>query len=140
MKYLKTSYGYLLRLTLGEKVTVVLKKFIKDKEIKSAVFWAIGALESVNLSFYDLKNKKYLGYEIKNPVEVVSMTGNIAWMENDVVIHCHGVFSDSEGKTSGGHFNEGVVGPTLEIMLFLGSEKMEREFDEVVGLNLLKIR
>lgn len=81
--------------------------------------------------------KKYLGYEIKEPVEVCSMTGNIAWTKEDVVIHCHGVFSDGSGKTMGGHFVEGVVGGTLEVMIFEGNEKILRNFDEETGLNLL---
>lgn len=102
-----------------------------------------------------LPSKKYLKYEVNSPTEVVSMTGNIAWMKNDVVIHCHGVFSNVSGKTTGGHFVEGVVGPTLEVMVLVGNEKVvhstslrttlsvnrrvERLLDDGVGLNLLDI-
>ena len=123
----------------GERVGDGLKKFIKENKVESGVFWAIGALSSVKLSFYDLPTKTYLPYEINISVEVVSMSGNIAWMGGDVIIHCHGVFSDKEGKTTGGHFDEGVVGPTLEIMLFVSEEKIQRLLNEEIGLNLLNI-
>jgi uncharacterized protein len=139
MKFIKTNYGFLVRMEMGERVGEVLKEFIKDNKIESGVFWAIGALKSVKLSFYDLPTKTYLPYEVNISVEVVSMSGNIAWMGGEVIIHCHGVFSDRDGKTTGGHFNDGTVGPTLEIMLFVGVEKIEREFDDLVGLKLLKI-
>lgn len=139
MKYLKTNYGFLMRMEKGERVVEVFRKFVKDKKIKSGVFLAIGALEFVSLSFYDLKKKEYLKYEVGYPVEVVSMTGNIAWMKNEVIIHCHGVFSDKTGKTTGGHFNEGVVGPTLEIMIMVEDEKVERVYNRGVGLNLLSL-
>lgn len=139
MRYVKTSYGYLIRLELGEKIFESVKKFIKEKKIHSGIFWAIGALDSGSLSFYDLKNKKYLKYEVDYPVEVVSMTGNIAWMKSDVILHCHGVFSDSKGKTIGGHVNEGIVGPTMEVIIFVGKERVERAFNNGVGLNLLNI-
>lgn len=139
MKYIKTSYGYLVRLELGERVFESLKKFIKEKKIKSGIFWAIGAMSPVQLSFYDLPKKKYLKYEVDYPVEVVSCQGNIAWMEEEVIIHCHGVFSDRVGKTVGGHINEGIVGPTLEVIIFNGKERVERLFNNGVGLNLLDI-
>lgn len=139
MGFSKTSYGYLVRLEKGERFIETLKKFINDKGIKSGVFWAIGAMESVDLSFYDLKDKKYIKYAVGNPVEAVSCTGNIAWLSDELVVHCHGVFSDSDGKTVGGHLNEGIVGPTLELALFEDAGKIERKFDSEIGLNLLDI-
>lgn len=35
---------YLVRMEIGEMAMEVLKKFVREKKIKSGVFWAIGSV------------------------------------------------------------------------------------------------
>ncbi|MBI4159907.1 DNA-binding protein [Candidatus Wolfebacteria bacterium] len=55
-----------------------------------------------------------------------------------VVIHAHGSFSDKEMKVVAGHVKRLVVSATCEIFLTAMDGKLEREYSEEIGLNLLK--
>ena len=40
---------------------------------------------------------------------MVSVNGNVAWFENEPIVHMHGVFSDEEYKCFGGHVAKLVI-------------------------------
>jgi predicted DNA-binding protein with PD1-like motif len=72
-------------------------------------------------------------------MELVGMTGNISLVDGQPFIHAHGVFSDKEFATVGGHVKDLVVGPTIEIFLAPIDEKIERKMNDEVGLKLLDL-
>jgi len=139
MKYIKINNGWLLRLEKGEKVIEKITEFAKKHKIKSAWFSGIGALESVEIAFYKLEQKKFITKKIDNPTEVVSLNGNISKYQNEIALHAHIVLSDAEFNTSAGHLNEAVVGATLEIIINDLKKDVIREYNEEIGLKLLKI-
>jgi len=54
--------------------------------------------------------------------------------------HVHLVLGDKEGKTFGGHLDEGTTIFSAEMFLLeVKNIVLEREYDEVTGLNLFKI-
>ncbi len=126
-----------LRFNQGEEVISVLKEYCKNNGLKSGFFFGLGACREVSLSYYDLNVKEYLEKEFKKNLEVVSFSGNIAKSKEDLVIHAHGVFSDSEMKTIGGHVNKMIISATLEIKVTFFEEDIKREYDENTGLKLM---
>lgn len=132
----KIEHGYFIRLEKGEDFFPVVEKFLAEEDIKGASFHAIGAALMVELGFYHLDTKEYEFHTLGEPLEVVSMTGNVALNDGKPFIHTHGVFSDPKLQCYGGHINQLTVGPTLEVFLYPHTTTIKRELNEEIGLKL----
>ncbi|MDP2650147.1 MAG: DNA-binding protein [bacterium] len=136
MQYVKTSEGFILRLLRGEELFTELLAFAKKENITAGILHGIGAMSDIEVGYYDLATKEYSFKKLTEPLEVVSMTGNVAVVDNEPFFHIHAVFSDPELKCYGGHVKRGTVHVTLEIYLQPYSTRVVRELDENVGLKL----
>lgn len=137
MQYTSTDKGYIIRLVRGEKIVNTLTSFCEKENIHSGVFHGIGAVETPELGYYNLDTKEYKWQQIEKMLEIVSLTGNVALVENKPFIHAHVVVSDDEFIAYGGHLKEGTVGASCEIYLTDFGIDIKREFDEVTGLKLI---
>jgi predicted DNA-binding protein with PD1-like motif len=54
-------------------------------------------------------------------------------------VHIHVVLGRPDGTTRGGHLLEAHVCPTLEVVLVESPEHLKREWDEEVGLALIRL-
>lgn len=135
---LDTKDTLVIRFDKGEDVIKGLISFCDKKKITAGHFTGLGACASVTLAYYDLITKKYLDKTFPNDMEIVSLTGNIATLKDETIIHAHGVFADLDYNPYGGHVKELIVSATCEIHLTVLQGEMERGFDEQTGLNLLK--
>lgn len=139
MKVIARKDGlYVLRFDAGEEVLAGLGLFAKDEGLHGAHFTAIGAAGELVLSYYDLDAKQYEDHALAEEVEVVGITGNIAWMEHAPVVHAHGVFSRRDLSTLGGHVKRLVVSATVEVHIYATGVPLLRGYDDVTGLNLLQ--
>lgn len=130
---------FLLRLERGAEVLEALKDFCEKRGIGSAVFSALGAIEAAKVGYYDLESKKYGSLEYHEPMEVASLTGNIAQVDGRPFVHAHVVLSDTKNNCFGGHLFAGRVAVTLEIHMRAFDEQIPRILDEKIGLNLLDL-
>lgn len=132
--------GYIVRLDKGELLVENLEKLVRQNEINGAWLNGLGAAKWVELGFYDLPNKKYKWSKIFKPLEILNLQGNIAWVNNQLIVHLHGSFSDIKMQVIGGHIKELEVGGTCEITLnILGESKLARFYDKGTGLKLLNL-
>lgn len=131
--------SFVIVLEKGEKIIESLQKFVRVNSIRGGYFNGIGAISSVELGYYNFIEKRYETRKIDGMFELVSLTGNSSYFGDDVVIHAHLVVADSSMRTFGGHLKEAVVSATCEIMFVAFSEKIERKFNEDIGLNLIKL-
>ena len=129
---------YILSCSRGEEITSELKKFAEINKITAASFSVIGAVKEVELAWYDVDVKEYSTMVFSEKLEIVSMSGNIGVMNGDIIVHSHGVFSDKEMQTVGGHINKVVVAAACEITLQKLEGTIKREYSEEIGLNLMK--
>ena len=139
MKSRKTDDGYILSVLPGEDIIIELMAFSKSENIPSAVFSAIGAVSCVELGYYELKEKQYHWKTFEGTIEIVSATGNIAWLLDAPIVHMHGVFSGTDFQTFGGHVRSATVSAACEVVLTTQKEKLLRAYDEETGLNLWKL-
>lgn len=139
MTYSKTDKGYIIRLIRGEKIIETLTQFCKKENIHAGVFHGIGAVENPELGYYHLDTKEYEFRTIEKMLEIVSLTGNVALVDDEPFLHIHTVVSDDTFTTYGGHLKEGTVGATCEVYLTNFGIDIEREFDEETGLKLLSL-
>jgi predicted DNA-binding protein with PD1-like motif len=137
MNFRKTEKGYIIRLIKGKKIVEKITDFCVKESIHSGVFYGIGAVLEAELAFYSLAQKKYLFKKLEKPQEIVSLTGNIALVENMPFLHIHTVLANDDFICSGGHLKEATVGATGEIYLFSLKDAIERVFDKEIGLKLL---
>jgi predicted DNA-binding protein with PD1-like motif len=124
---------YVLIFAKGDEVMSGLTDFAKQYRIKSAHYQAIGDALSAKIGIYDYSRKQFKVIPITEPVEVTSLTGDIALLNGQPAPHSHLTLAAADGSVRGGHLLELIIGPTLE--LFLTAEptplykKRNAEFD-----------
>lgn len=129
---------YLLRFDRGEELIAGLAAFAAQERIPGAAFTALGAAEKVVLSFYNGRSRRFEEHLIKERLEIASFSGAVAWKDGEPLTHAHGVFSDAQMRVVAGHVMKCVIAQTGEVALSAFSKKVERQFDETTGLNLLR--
>lgn len=140
MKYKKINGSWVIVLKRNEKIIESLKEFIKKNSIDLGYFNVVGAISSVELAHYNLEKKKYTTKLINQPLEIVSLMGNLTMKENERIIHSHIVVGTDKMKLYGGHLKEATVTATCEIVLNEFKEMIEEEYGESTGLNLISFK
>ena len=139
MKSKRIKDTYVIRLERGEKIIETLKNFCTNNKIECGYFFGIGALGEAELAHYIVENKKYTSKTLKQPLEIINMSGNITTMNKEVYLHCHITLSDEEMKAVAGHLKEGTISATCEIVLVKLDATISRKHDDFIGLNLLDL-
>lgn len=121
----------------GEEVAAGLQRFAEEQNLTGGRFTGIGALSYVDLGFFDFDRRDYRHIEINEQVEVLSLMGNIALYGEGKKVHAHLVLGKIDGTAHGGHLLNGLVRPTLEIVLVESPGHLRRRIDEATGLPLL---
>src|SRR5690606_34504988 len=97
----------------------------------------LGGAGSVTLSFYDLTKKAYVDTQLDEPLEILSLQGNLAWIDDVPFWHVHGVFGRSDYSSIGGHVKKLKIALTGELLIVPLKTVMTRTYDETTGLKLL---
>ena len=135
MRSRKVPGGFLVRLEKGEEAISALAQFVAQKKIPCGFVQGIGAIRDVELGYFDLKVKKYRRRKIRRTVEVVSLLGNISYIDKNPFIHTHITIAGPDQKLLGGHFFKGTVAVTLEIFIQVVNCKLNRFHDHQMGFN-----
>ncbi len=135
---LEEGNKYILRFDKGEELIKSLTDFCEEEKIESGWFSGLGATSDIVISHYDIDVKRYSDVSITERLEIISLAGNIAMMGGKTIIHTHGSFSDLKMNTRAGHIKKLIVGPTCEVFMEKFDGKIEREYSDEIGLNLLK--
>ena len=124
----------------GDEVVSTLLAFAKDKRIRAARLTALGGFREVTLGFFDLDRKEYMPRKLNEQVEVMSLIGNFAITpEGESKLHAHVVVGKRDYSAHGGHLLNGIVNPTLEVMVTESPSELARVFHKDKGLALLKL-
>ena len=123
-----------IKLQPDEDINVQIKKACKKHDIKTAiVISGIGQLKKTKLGFF--KNKgNYAPKIFEKPLELLSLTGNIIYQNNDYFLHLHTVVSDEKKIAYGGHLIEGKISITAEIVLLKNDIDIFRKLNKKTGL------
>jgi uncharacterized protein len=85
-------------LKTGEEVFGSLSGFAKRERISAAQLTAIGALNDVELKYFDWEKKKYETIPVREQVEVASLIGDVALSpEGEPALHAHVVLDPRGG-------------------------------------------
>ena len=123
----------------GDNVRESLLEFARTNRLADAHLTAIGAFEGLVLGFFDRHKKTYKQIPVNEQVEVLSFAGNIVQKDGKPQLHAHVVVGKQDGTAHGGHFLEGRVWPTLEMILSEAPVHLRRTQDNESGLALINL-
>ena len=111
--------------------------FCHDNQVKCGIVNVIGAVENATISAFDQAKKKYEKRVISQPLEIVSLTGNISIQDNRPCVHAHIMLANKEAEVFGGHLLPGTkifIGEAY-IQELVGEPKVRR-MDKVTKVSL----
>ncbi|MEK7628345.1 MAG: PPC domain-containing DNA-binding protein [Patescibacteria group bacterium] len=140
MRSQETTSGYLLVLERGEELIEALTGFCTTQGIQHAVFQGIGAVEQIEIGYYNRESQHYSFRKEEGVFEVASLHGNVALVDGKPFLHAHAVLSrcDETLECIGAHIQAASVAVTLEIHMTVFTTPISRELDESIGLKLLR--
>ena len=99
----------------GKDVIESLKRVAKEHQIRSGVILSgIGMLRAFEISFYSREKAGYVTHKFKEPVELLSLSGNISLRKNETFFHLHATLAKEDMNAIGGHLKKAIVHSTLE--------------------------
>ena len=118
-----------------------LTQYAKDNNIKTAEISFIGAVQNVNVMYFNQSNKEYDKHKFEGGHEVLSGLGNVTILEGEPFVHVHMTVADKNGNAFGGHLDEGTKIWLIEAVIkqptFFG-KGIERHFDDELCLSVWK--
>ena len=129
--------NYAIILAKGDEVMSGLTDFARQNKVTSASFTAIGAFSHATVAWFDDGRKEFKLIPIEQQVELVSMIGDIALVNDQPAVHTHVAVASSDGTVRGGHVINAFVFPTLELFMTVYSTPLHKESDKATGLKLI---
>jgi hypothetical protein len=114
-----------------------LAAFAGEHQLRATQFTAIGAFSRVVVAYFDWTTKQYRNISIAEQVEVLSLVGDITLESGKPKVHAHVVVGKADATAHGGHLVEGLVRPTLEVLMTETPAHLRRRFDPQSGLALI---
>jgi predicted DNA-binding protein with PD1-like motif len=131
---------YAVVLDEGDEAISTLCGVARDLALTAASFTGIGGFERAELGFFDLSARDYQHIPLNEQAEVVSLIGDISCSpDEDAVVHAHVVLATRDGFAHGGHLLQGIVRPTLEVVVRSSPAHLRRRHDARTGLALLDL-
>lgn len=128
-----------LVLEQGEDIVSAVTDIAKEQGGKFGTVSGIGACASSELNFYNLETKTYEKKTIDEPLELISLMGNISHIDEKPFAHLHATFGTNQYETLSGHLTKAVVSATAEIIITMTNLDINRKHNETIGLNLLDL-
>jgi predicted DNA-binding protein with PD1-like motif len=139
MRCLGTTGGWMIRLDRGEEILAELRAFVRSERIGGATLSGLGAVDAITVAFYDVAARAYRNQSRSGVIEILNLTGNVAWAGGDPAVHVHVAAAHETEGAFGGHLVSGRVSATVEIRLDVLEGGLRRAFEDAVGLPLLDL-
>jgi len=121
----------------GDEAMKALTSFAVDQRLGGSHFTAIGAFSRAVVAYFDWTSKQYQHISIDEQVEVLSLVGDVSVENDEPKVHAHVVLGKADATAHGGHLIEGLVRPTLEIVITEMPRRLQRRMDAESGLALI---
>ena len=140
MEYRKFQNKIIVRMDKGEEILEKVREVAEKEKIKLADISALGAVSEFTVGVFDTEAKEYHANEFKGSFEIVSLTGTINTMNDEVYCHLHMSAGNEKGQVFGGHLNRAIISATCEMVITLIDGRVDRRFEKEVGLNLFQFQ
>ena len=138
MEYRRFNNKIVMRIDKGEEILEKIKEVALKEKIKLANVSALGATNDFTVGVFKVDEKKYYSNTFSGNFEIVSLVGTINTMNDEFYTHIHLSAGNDKGEVFGGHLNRAIVSATCEMVIDIIDGKVDRYFDENIGLNLFK--
>ena len=135
MNYRKVNDKIFISLQSGDLINECIREIAVKEKVLNAWINGIGAINNVEVGYMDIKNKKYQKRNFDEHYELLSLVGNVTYKDGEPFVHTHITFSNTEYNVFGGHLFEATITATGEIILTLADSKIDREYNENVGIH-----
>lgn len=139
MQWEQFKNQFVLRLNSQEPLVKKLRVFSQERQIGSASIQGIGGLEDISYGIFDAEKGAYSKHQYKEFVELISLSGNITWVENEPFIHCHFLAIGNSNKLIGGHLFEAKASITVELFITAISARIERKYDKCANFKVMEL-
>lgn len=123
----------------GDEAFAGLMQFVRSRGITAASITAIGAFREARLGYFNRDSLEYDDIPIDEQVEVLSLVGDVAVDEGEPTVHAHVTVGRHDGSTAGGHLQEAIVWPTLEVIVQENPAHLRKRLDRETGLALIDL-
>lgn len=134
MRFQRFGSRLQVRLESGDPVMESLLRLLRSEAIGYAAVSGLGAVRQVRLSYWNAETREYEAHDVEEQLEVVSLVGNATIKDREPFLHLHISLGRRDLSTFGGHFNEAIAHPTLEVWLQPEETAVHRTLDEATGL------
>jgi predicted DNA-binding protein with PD1-like motif len=134
----KATHRLMGRVPQGEDLVGYLNQLCLAEGIKAGQVSAIGAVSKAKIGYYDQAKQEYGFIDFNEPMEIVSLMGNVSLKDGKPFVHAHIVLGDHAGRLFGGHLAEGASVFACEFILtkFDSDQAFVRGLDQGTGLPL----
>lgn len=140
MFYKKEKNVYILRPEVGEDIPEVIRQLSEKENITCAQVSGIGATSTATVGCYSPAEGKYLEKTFNEPMEIVSLLGNVSRRDGKAYVHLHASFSGVDCNVVGGHLLKAIVGITGEIFITTADTELKRILNPANnGLTILDV-
>ena len=130
---------HFLRLDRGEDVAASITAYCDEAGIRSAAVSGIGAIEDVEIGYYDLATRRYLKRRLEGIYELIFLAGNITRVDGNAFMHAHVTLGARDFTVTGGHLFGGKIAVTGEIFITEAGMALTREMNDEIGLKLISM-
>ncbi len=128
------------RIMPDEDLIDAITEMVKKYEIKAGLINVIGALKKTTIGYFQMKTSKYNFTTLDTPVELISCMGNVAWKDDEPVIHLHVTIGKEDYSIMGGHLSQpSIISITAEVYIYEIGQKLVRTNEPQFNLPLLKL-
>jgi hypothetical protein len=129
---------FVLILDEGEEAFAAITRFAAENGLSGASLTALGAFARAKVGWFDLEAKTYRPIAVDEQCEALSLIGDIATGDDGKPsVHMHAVLGLKDGQVRGGHFLEGQVRPTLEVVIVETAAHLHRRKRPGLGVALI---
>ncbi len=142
MKSKETTVGRVIvaKIEPNEDIVDAIKELIKKHNIKSGLLNVIGALKQFTIGYFDIETKEYNFKTFDEDIELISCMGNIAFKDNEPIIHLHVSVGKEDYSIIGGHLSQpSIVSVTAEVYVYEITQTITRANDPQFDLSLLDL-
>ncbi len=137
MKKYRAGHMIMGRLEHGADLLEEITEICRKEDIQMGRVEAIGAVSGARLGFYNQDTHEYEFFTIDQPLEILSLAGNVSIKDGESMVHAHVVLGDKEGKAFGGHLAVGTTVFACECIIeILEGPTLERAIDGKTKLPL----
>ena len=134
MLFQRFESGFQLRFESGEPLLDGMLRFLDAQGIRYAAMTGLGAVRAARVSYWNAETQEYEGHDLDEQLEVVSLIGNVTEKGDGPFLHIHVTLGRRDLSIVGGHLNDLVVHPNLEISVRPEPAAVRRTLDDSCGL------